>query len=207
MNAPPPRTLKQLRAFLGLANFYRKYVPNFAIIAAPLTDATRKCSPNDIPWNEARDQAFQELKKRISSLVILRLLDVSQPFILQTDASHLGVGAVLLQEDNTGEKRPIAFASRKLLPRESRYLKVSMIERECLAITWEIKKFQEYLYGTEFIPETDHQPLQYFRQAKFQNGRLMRWALALQAYRFLLRAIRGRHNVGSDCLSRNPLEE
>jgi len=117
MNAPPPRTLKQLRAFLGLANFYRKYVPNFAIIAAPLIDATRKCSPNDIPWNEARDQAFQELKKRISSLVILRLLDVSQPFILQTDASHLGVGAVLLQEDNTGEKRPIAFASRKLLPR------------------------------------------------------------------------------------------
>jgi len=90
--------------------------------------------------------------------------------------------------------RPIAFASLKLLPRESRY---STIERECLAITWAVKKFQEYLYGTEFILETDHQPLQYLRQAKFQNGRLMRWALALQPYRFLPRTIRGRDNVGS----------
>jgi len=121
LNAPPPRTHKQLRAFLGLANFYRKYVPNFAIVAAPLTDATRKESPNEIPWNEARDQPFQELKKRISSPPILRLPDVSQPFIFQTDASHLGVEAVLLQEDTVGEKRSIAFASRKFLPRESRY--------------------------------------------------------------------------------------
>jgi len=104
LNAPPPRTQKQLRAFLGLANFYRKYVPNFAIVAAPLTDATRKGSPKEIPWNEARDQAFQELKKRISSPPILRLPDVNQPFILQIDASHLGVGAVLLQEDTAGEK-------------------------------------------------------------------------------------------------------
>ena len=204
LNATPPRTHKQLRAFLGLANFYRKYVPSFAIIAAPLTDATRKGSPNEIPWNEATERAFQELKKRISSPPILRLPDVSQPFILQTDASHLGVGAVLLQEDTAGEKRPIAFANRKMLPRKSRH---STIERECLAITWAVKKFQEYLYGTEFSLETDHQPLQYLRQTKFQNGRLMRWALAVQPYRFLLRAIRGRDNVGADCLSRNPLEE
>ena len=129
--------------------------------------------------------------------------DVSQPFILQTDASHLGIGAVLLQEDSAGEKRPIAFASRKLQPKETRY---STIEKEYLAIVWGTAKFQEYLYGTEFILETDHRPLQYLRQAKFQNVRVMRWALALQPYRFLLRAIRGRDNVGADCLSRNPLE-
>jgi len=204
LNAPSPRTVKQLRAFLGLAGFYRKYVPDFAVIAAPLTDATRKGSPNEVKWNEARERSFQELKRRISSPPILRLPDVSQPFILQTDASHLGIGAVLLQEDSAGEKRPIAFASRKLQPRETRY---STIERECLAIVWGTVKFQEYLYGTEFILETDHHPLQYLRQAKFQNGRLMRWALTLQPYRFLLRAIRGRDNVGADCLSRNPLED
>jgi len=156
------------------------------------------------PVKETRAKSIQRPKKRISSPPILRLPDVSQPFILQTDASHLGVGAALLQEDTAGEKRPIAFASRNLLPRESRY---STIEGECLAITWGVKKFQEYLYGTEFILETDYQPLQYLRQAKFQNGRLMRWALALQPYRFLLRAIRGRDNVGADCLSRNPLED
>jgi len=142
LNAPPPRTLKQLRAFLGLASFYRKYVPDFAIIAAPLTDATRKGNPNEITWNENRERAFQELKRRISEPPILRLPDVSKPFMLQIDASHIGIGAVLLQEDSAGEKRPVAFASRMLQPRESRY---STIERECLAIVWGITKFQEYL--------------------------------------------------------------
>ena len=121
------------------------------------------------------------------------------PFILQTDASHIRIGTVLLKEDSTGEKRPAAFASQKLLPRESRY---STTERECLAIVWGIIKFQEYVYGTEFLLETDHHPLQYLRQAKIQNRRLMRSALTLQPYRFLLRAIRGRDNVGADCLSR-----
>jgi len=196
--------MKQLRAFLGLASFYRKYVPNFAVIAAPLSDATRKGNPNEIAWNDSRDKAFQELKRRISTPPMLRLPDVSQPFIVQTDASHVGIGAVLLQEDATGEQRPVAFASRKLQPRESNY---STIERECLAIVWGVTKFQEYVYGAEFILETDHGPLQYLRQAKFQNGRLMRWALTLQPYRFLHRAIRGQDNVGADCLSRNPLEE
>ena len=129
--------------------------------------------------DDAREKSFQELKKRISSPPILRLPDVSQPFILQTDVSHLGIEAVLLQEDSAGEKRPIAFTSRKLQPRETRY---STIEKECLAIVWGTAKF---LHGTEFILETDHRPLQYLRQAKFQNGRLMRWALALQPYRFL----------------------
>ena len=91
------------------------------------------------PVKVTRAKPFQELKKRISSPPILRLPDVSQPFILQTDASHLGVGAILLQEDTAGEKRPIAFTSRKLLPRKSRY---STIKRKCLAITWGVKKFQ-----------------------------------------------------------------
>jgi len=196
--------MKQLRAFLGLASFYRKYVPNFAVIAAPLSNATRKGNPNEIVWNDSRDKALQELKKRISTPPILRLPDVSQPFIVQTDASHVGIVAVLLQEDAMGEQRPVAFASQKLQPRESNY---STIERECLAIVWEVTKFQEYVYGAEFIVEINHGPLQYLRQAKFQKGRLMRWALTLQPYRFLLRAIRGQDNVGADCLSRNPLEE
>jgi len=116
----------------------------------------------------------------------------------------LGIGAVLLLEDATGEQRPVAFASRKLQPRESNY---STIERECLARVWRITKFQEYVYGTEFFLETNHKPLQYLSQAKFQNGRLMRWALALQPHRFLLRAIRGKDNVKADCLRRNLLEE
>jgi len=204
LKVPPPHMVKQLRAFLGLAGFYRKYVPDFAVIAAPLTDATRKGNPIEVVWDETRDHAFQDLKRRISTPPILKLPDVTKPFILQTDASHIGIGEVLLQEHAAGEKRPVAFASRKLQPRETHY---STIERECIAIVWGVTKFQEYVYGTEFLLETDHEPLQYLRRAKFQNGRLMRWALALQPYRFLLPAIRGRDNFGADCLSRNPVEE
>jgi len=152
LKAPPPKTIKQLRSFLGLASFYRKYVPDFAAIATPLSDATKKGSPKEIIWNEVLERAFQELKNRISHPPILKLLDVSEPFILQTDASRVAIGAVRLQEDSAGEKRLIAFASRKLQPRERNY---STIECECLAIVWGVTKFQEYLYGREFLLEMD----------------------------------------------------
>jgi hypothetical protein len=130
---------------------------------------------------------------------VLKLPDVSKEFILQTDASCEGLGAVLLQEEN-GVKHPVAFASKKLLSRERNY---STIEREALAIVWGVQKFERFLYGQHFILETDHQPLQYLNNAKFQNGRLMRWALALQPYRFTVHAIKGCQNVGADFLSRH----
>jgi len=123
-------------------------------------------------------------------------------FTLQTDASDIGIGAVLTQPDDSGVKHPVAFASRKLLPREKRY---STIERECLAIIWDVSKFQEYLYRKEFRLETDHQPLQYLGNTQYQNGRLMRWVQALQAYRFVVRAMHGRENVSADFLSRKPV--
>jgi len=134
---------------------------------------------------------------------ILRLPDVSKVFKLQTDASDIGIGDVLTQDDEIGIRHPVAFASRKLLPRETRY---STIERECLAIVWGITKFQDFLYGKEFVLETDHQPLQYLGNAQFQNGRLMRWAVILLPYRFVLRAIHGKENVGADFLSRMPCD-
>ena len=127
-----------VESLLGLASFYRKYVPDFAVNAAPLTDAIRKGNPIQVVWNKTRDHAFQELKRRISTPPILKLPYVTKLFIVQTDASHIGIGAVLLQEDAAGEKRPVAFASRKLQPRETHY---STIERECLAIVWGITKF------------------------------------------------------------------
>jgi len=203
LQAPIPSNKKQLRAFLGLVGFYRRFIPNFATIASPLTDATRKGAPNQLEWNEAQDKAFQELKAHVVNPPILRLPNLNQVFMLQTDASSIGIGAVLIQEDENGVKHPVAFASRKLLPRETRY---STIERECLAIVWGVTKFQEYLYGKEFILETDHRPLQFLGNAQFQNGRLMRWALALQPYRFVVRAIHGRENVGADFLSRLPCD-
>ena len=118
--------------------------------------------------------------------------------MLRTDASQDGIGAALLQEHD-GEKCPVLYASRKLLEREKSY---SVVEKECLAIVWAVKKFEPYLYGKEFELETDHQSLIYMQGAKVQNGRIMRWALALQPYRFRIKAIKGSENVGADLLSR-----
>ena len=98
---------------------------------------------------------------------------------------------------------PICFASRKLLARERAY---AIIERECLALVWAISKFHMYLYGVEFIVETDHHPLAYLTTAKVKNTRVMRWALSLQQYRFVVKAIKGNDNIGADYLSRCPGE-
>jgi len=199
LEAPRPKTKKQLRSFLGLVGFYRQFIPNFAAVAVPLTDLTKKGQPNDLEWKQSQEDAFNTLRRCVTNPPILRLPDLEKEFILQTDASNDGIGAILLQKED-GVKHPIAFASKKFLPREKNY---STIERECMAIVWGIQKFQTYLYGRNFILETDHQPLQYLQKAKFQNGRLMRWALSLQPFRFTVHAIKGSENVGADYLSRN----
>ena len=196
--APSPTTKKQLRSFLGLIGYYRSFVPNFAAIAVPLTDLTKKGTPEKLIWTEAQEQAFQILKSYVCVQPVLRLPDISKPFIIQTDASADGIGAILLQEDDQ-TKHPVAFASKKLLPREKNY---STIEREALAIVWGIQKFQNYPLGTHFFLETDHHPLQFLDRAKYQNSRIMRWSLLLQPYRFTVRAIKGTENVGADFLSR-----
>ncbi len=123
---------------------------------------------------------------------------------MQTDASDIGLGAVLLQpsRDEQYELQPVAYASRKLTQSEKNF---AVIERECLAIVWATLKFQRYLYGKEFTLQTDHQPLRYLKTARLANSRLMRWALLLQPFRFTIEAIKGTQNVGADYLSR--LEE
>ncbi|KAJ8050432.1 hypothetical protein HOLleu_03637 [Holothuria leucospilota] len=196
--AKRPHTKKQLRSFLGLANYYRKFIPNYAEIACPLTDMTKKREPNHVKWGSAQENAFETLKSKLISAPILHLPDCSKPFILRTDASQTGVGAVLLQ-DVDGQKFPVGYASKKLLEREKA---CSTIEKECLALVWAIQKFQVYLYGKAFVLETDHQPLIYMQKAKLANAHIMRWALSLQPFRIQIRAIKGSDNVGADFLSR-----
>ena len=133
---PQPATKTQLRSFLGLVGFYRKYIPNFATVACPLTDKTKKGEPNKIKWGKSEDQAFQTLKNKVSCEPILHLPDLNKTFILRSDASEYGMGAVLLQEVD-GENFPIAFASNKLTDTKRRY---SVMEKESLAIVWTIKK-------------------------------------------------------------------
>ncbi|KAK3795951.1 hypothetical protein RRG08_053197 [Elysia crispata] len=187
-----------MRSFLGLASFYRRYVPHFSTISSPLTDATRKGMPNIINWEEARLKAFENLKAALTSKPVLKLPDFEKPFILSTDASDTGLGAILKQ-DHHGEKFPVVYLSRKLLPREQRY---SVVEKECLALVWAVKSLNTYLWGREFVIETDHAPLLYLNRARSENGKLMRWSLLLNQYRFQLRSVKGRDNHGPDFLSR-----
>ena len=138
------------------------------------------------------------MKALLANDPILHLPDVQKQFTLRTDASDAGVGAVLLQDDE-GKKFPVAYASKKLLPRERAY---STIEKECLAVVWAVQKFEPYLYWREFVLEVDHEPLRSMKRGKVANGRVMRWALALQPYQYRVEAIKGTDNVGAEYLSR-----
>jgi hypothetical protein len=182
-----------------MASYYRKFIPNFAAKSSVLTDLTKKGLPNKVQWNSEHDRAFESLKTSLVNAPILQIPNFGETFILRTDASNNGIGAVLLQETEKG-KFPIAYASRKLLAREQNY---SVVEKECLGVVWGIQKFHTYLYGRHFMLETDHMPLVYLNKSKESNGRLMRWAMTLQAYRFTIKAIKGSDNVGADYLSRS----
>lgn len=196
-NARRPK--KKVKAFLGLTRYYREFIPNYAAKAVPLSDLLRKGQPNKVEWREAQERAYTTLKSELTYSPILRLPDVKKQFFLRTDASDVGIGAVLLQ-DHAGKLCPVSYASRKLTDRERKY---STIERECLAIVWAVRKFLLYLYGVEFVLQTDHQLLVYLNRAKLLNDRVMRWAMFLQNYLIKIQAIKGADNVGADYLSRS----
>ena len=140
-DAPIPCNKKEVRSFLGLCGYYRKFVPNFAAITHPLTELTKKDASNEVNWTLDCDRAFDTLKSRLVSQPVLQLPDLTLPFVLRTDASDKALGAVLLQEK--GELHPVAYASRKLSSAESKY---STVEKECLAVVWAVGKFQQFLY-------------------------------------------------------------
>ena len=193
-----PETKTQVRSFLGLTNYYRKFIPHFAHLAHPFTQMTKKGQPERVVWTEEANVAFEKLKYALCSSPILRLPDFSLPFILRTDASQTGIGAVLLQR-HADIDFPIAFASKMLNHAQTAY---ATVELECLAVVWGIERFTKYLYGREFTLQTDHQPLAYLNSAKQKNCRLMRWVLRLQLFRFHIESIPVASNVGADYLSR-----
>ena len=194
-----PATKKEVRAFLGITGYYRRFIANYSEVAAPLTDLTKKSSPNAVIWTAECDKAFRELKEKLCTMPILRSPDFDSAFILQTDASDRGIGAVLSQRADDGEEHPVAYWSRKLLPREQRY---STIEKECLAIKLGAEAFKVYLLGRTFTIETDHRSLVWMERLKDTNNRLARWSLALQCFCFSVKHRAGSLNGNADALSR-----
>ena len=199
--ASRPETKKQVRSFLGLAGFYRKFIPHFAEIALPLTNLTKGGPSNKkVTWDETCEASFVKLKELLCSSPILRLPDSKKPFVLRTDASTVGLGAALGQEYE-GTWHPVQYASKKLTDAETRY---STIELECYAVVWGIRYFYPYLYGRLFYVECDHHPLSALHKIRPVSRRLVGWSMELQSHQFEVRYIQGSSNVQADFLSRNP---
>ena len=199
---PVPLTKKDVRSFLGLTGYYRKFIANYASLVAPLTDLTRNAAPTQVEWDSECEKVFKELKIQLCSAPVLRTPDFGVPFILQTDASDCGLGAVLSQMDASGEEHPVAYYSRKLAPREKNY---ATIEKECLSIKAAIQNFRVYLVGAKFTVVTDHKALKWLNTMKDNNPRLTRWYLFLQPYQFEVEHRSGKLNGNADALSRGSL--
>jgi hypothetical protein len=194
-----PVTKTGVRAFLGLTGYYRRFIPDYSKVAVPLTELTRKQQPDKVRWGDAQEQAFQALKSALVCGPVLQAPDPNRPYILQTDASQYGIGAVLSQADAAGVEHPVCYASRKLQPRESRY---STVERECLCIVWAIEHFEALVYGKRVVIQTDHNPLVWLKTVENRSPRLTRWALSLQPYWANVEYRRGCSNGNADGMSR-----
>lgn len=194
---PPPKNVTEIRRFIGTASWYRRFVPSFSSTISPLTNLTKK----NVKWSWTSDcdVAFRSIKEALITAPILTCPDFSRPFILQTDASAYGLGAVLSQTFDEGEK-VICFLSRSLTKQE---MKLTVTEKECLAVIWSVEKLRHYLEGVHFTVITDHHSLLWLHRLKDPQGRLARWALRLQPYDFTLIHRPGKDHVVPDFLSRS----
>lgn len=193
-NFPIPKNPKQIKMFLGILSYYRKFIPNLANSAEPINKLLRK--GQRFLWSQNCQRSFDELKSLLTSSPILQYPDFKKKFVITTDASNVAIGAVL---SNEGTNLPIAYASRILNPAERRY---STVERELLAIVWAVKHFRAYIYGHEFLIYSDHKPLVYLFNITQSSDRLMRWRIQLEEYDFKVLYIPGKGNVVADTLSR-----
>lgn len=206
MKAPKPHDLTSLRSFLGMLNFYGRFLPNLSAKLHPLYRLLEK--ENKWNWTKSCDECFTESKMMLRDCGVLTIYDPEKPLILTCDASKYGIGAVLAQVVDNFEK-PIYFASRTLNNAEKNY---SQLEKEALAIIFAVRKFHLYLYGRKFFINSDHKPLQtIFHPNKsipsLAAARIQRWALILAGYDYEIKYKKGTEIAHADSLSRLPLPE
>lgn len=198
---PLPKTQKQIKQFLGLTGYYRKFIKDYSKLTKPMSKYMKQDVALDLRDPEYI-KSFESLKRIITSDQVLAYPDFTLPFILTTDASDYALGAVLSQIQN-GVDRPISFASRTLSDRESGY---ATNEKEALAIIWSVKKFTPYLFGKKFTLVTDHKPLTFIKTSD-KNPKILRWRLDLEAFDYDIVYKEGKTNVVADALSRIKIDE
>ena len=188
---PTPSTVKQLRGFLGLTGYYRRFIKGYASLASPLTDLLRK---DGFSWSSQAEHAFFALKTAITTAPVLALPDFSKPFSLETDASGSGIGAVLSQGGY-----PIAYFSKKL---SNRLQQQSAYTREFYAITQAMAKFRHYLMGHQFIIKTDQKSLKDLLDQSLHTPEQQQWLPKFLGYDFIIQYKPGKENAAADSLSR-----
>ncbi|GBG92903.1 hypothetical protein CBR_g57661 [Chara braunii] len=193
---PTPHTLTELRSFLGLANYYRKFVRNFSTIAAPLLRLLKK----EAIWQWDKDctSALKRLKRVLIEYHVLKVADLSLPFVVTTDASQYGIGVVLQQDDGNGY-RPVEFMSARM---PSEKVATSTYERELYALRQTLEHWKHYLLGRHFKVYSDHETLRWLKTQAKMTPKLTRWAAEIDQYDFELKSVKGKYNVVADALSK-----
>jgi hypothetical protein len=195
----PPASVKGIRSFLGFANFYRKFIPNFSNVVAPLNLLTRKDQP--WLWTPLQQCAFESLKTTFSSAPVLSIPDTTRPFSIMTDASLLAAGAILLQEDTNMDLHPCAYFSKTFIAAERNY---DIYDRELLAVILALTEWKQYLQETTHLVTiiTDHKNLSYIKDPQKLSRRQARWALFLQDFDIVWKVLPGTKMAPADALSR-----
>ena len=188
---PRPTTVIEIRSFLGLAGYYRRFIEGFAHLASPMTKLTRKGIP--FIWNDACEQCFQELKQRLTSTPVLAIPKSGELFTVYSDASYSGLGCVLMQEG-----RVVAYASRQLKKHEMNY---PTHDLELAVVVFALKIWRHYLFGEKVQIFTDHKSLKYLFSQKELNMRQRRWLELLKDYDCEILYHPGKANVVADALS------
>lgn len=197
---PIPQTKKDIKSFIGLLGYYRKFIKDFAKLTKPLTKCLKKDAIVDL--SEEYVNAFETSKAILMNDPLLQYPDFGKPFVLTTDASNFALGAVLSQ-GRIGSDKPVCYASRTLSETETNY---STIEKELLAIVWATKYFRPYLFGHKFFIVTDHKPLTWLMSLKEPNSKLIRWRLKLEEFDYEIIYKKGKLNLNADALSRIKLD-
>jgi transposase InsO family protein len=197
LKEPAPKNVSQLKRFLGMATYYRRFIKDFADIAEPLTRLMRATSKWE--WGPEQQRAYEKLREKLTSAPVLAYPDFDRPFELHTDASDYAIGAVLAQRDAQGRERVIAYGSCTLTKEERNY---TPAERECLSLVHFMKNWRPYLYGRRFTVKTDSTAVSWLRNTRDPFGRLARWCLQLLEYDFNIVHRPGKSNANADYCSR-----
>ena len=193
----PPADVRGVRAFLGMTGYYRQYMPDYARTARPLTELTKKHAR--FHWGEEQDHAWRQLRDNLISTTVMAYPCLDRPYKLYTDACDYAVGAILVQEDDTGVERPVQYVSKQLTGSQ---LNWATIEKEAFAVVHALKKLRPYLYDADFTIYTDHKPLKALFVSEIKNTRIQRWAVLIAEYGAPIQYRKGPNNIRADMLSR-----